>query len=164
MNLIQPLFWGLTLAAMLTAASGLSLLLAVPDSQAAGLGGHAAHAGTAPQAPNPDSGPWLADAVLAASMQRIEAAVAQAAAAPGSQEAAALGRLLQEEVAGLIEDCRLAPDADAALHALLVPLLADAALLRAGGDTHAALSRLQGLLAQYRRDFSGSPEEVAHAH
>jgi len=161
MKFIQPLLWGLTVAGMLTAASSLSLFMVVADSHAAGASAdHAEHLHTAPAG----AGPWLADSSLINGMQRIETAVGEAHARGAAFDASALGSLVQGEVALLIENCRLEPAADAALHALLLPLLANAAKLGEGRETQAALAGLYDVLQEYRRSFVASAQEPGHAH
>lgn len=162
MKVIQPLLWGLMLAAMLMAASSLSLFMVVTDTYAASPG-HAHEDHHQHAAPVGD-GPWLADQTLADGMQRIEAAVGQARARGAAFDAAALSHLVQLEVVGLIENCQLAPEADAALHALLVPLLENAARLHEEGDKQAVLDALDNTLREYRNSFVAPVGETAHAH
>ena len=69
-----------------------------------------------------------------------------------------------EHAALLIENCRLEPAADAALHALLLPLLDNAAMLKEGRETQAALAGLDAALQQYRRSFVAPAKESGHAH
>lgn len=166
MKVLQPMIWGLVLAAMLTAASSLSLFMVVSESQAASMvdshAGHAGH-GAEPQSQAAAKGPWLADAPLVAGMQRIQAAIAQASAGGDAFDSAALSHLLQLEVLSLIENCQLEPEADAALHALLVPLLENAARLHEEGDKQLVVAALQDTMREYQRSFV-APVERSHAH
>lgn len=100
--------------------------------------------------------PWAADAALTEGMNRLHAAVANALSQPELDAAAAAHTAQQVEdgVAYLIANCRLEPEADAALHALIAGLLSGAAALREDPASETGLPRLQAMLEAYPRYFA----------
>lgn len=92
------------------------------------------------------------DAPLRAGMLRIR----ELLAAPRPQEADAargLADAIDAQVQQLFAQCKLEPDADAALHGVLALLLEGAAGLRADADDDAAWAKLQQALVLYSQRF-----------
>jgi hypothetical protein len=119
---------------------------------------HDTHAvvGGASLAP-PEGKLWPTDEALRLGMSRIQGAVEQAAAGPqplSRESAAKLAGVIEENVAYLIENCRLAPEPDAALHALIGRMMTAAHQLKdAPSSSEPALTQLAGVLRDYRGTF-----------
>ncbi|QYM78890.1 carbonic anhydrase [Horticoccus luteus] len=101
---------------------------------------------------------WETDAPLRSGMQRIRDAVALSldeAHATTTAPAAAktLDATVQENVAYLIQNCRLPPAADADLHVILSELLAGADLLAADARSVEGKARLTHALQAYATHF-----------
>lgn len=60
---------------------------------------------------------------------------------------------VEEHVRTIIANCKLAPDADAALHAIIVPLMQNAAALKKHPQDTAAIAPMRDALAEYARQF-----------
>lgn len=103
-----------------------------------------------------DGQPWATDAPLVEGMERIRAAVAEAAAqsALDAAAAAALARTVRDQVDFLIANCQLEPDADATLHVFIAQLLGAAAALEADPASPEGLPQLQETLREYPRYFA----------
>lgn len=104
------------------------------------------------------NGPWATDAPLREGMQRIRAAVS--AALPDYRrhalkpvDATALAVEIESSTTYLFANCRLEPDADAALHGLLAQLLQGAAALRRDPAADAGLPRVLTALEKYPQLF-----------
>lgn len=157
-KVIQPLAWYLVLASVLALASSFALNLVSGTVYAAGFAHDHQHGASAPVALPPEGDRWVSDAPLREGMARIRQLVEQQAALPRDLE-----RALEAEVATLIERCRLAPQADAALHLLLGELLSGAEALAAGAEREQALARMHGALHRYPQLFA-DPHWQAPTH
>jgi len=115
----------------------------------------------APKALTLDHGKkWASDAPLRQRMNNLRKLFAEAAPAmhKGSLSAAgykALGEKTEAEVAGIVAECKLAPQADAMLHLVIAELLAGSDLMtgKAGGQPAAGAKRAVTALNQYGRHF-----------
>lgn len=164
---VRTLLWGLVLAVMLLLASSLALFMVPMESYAQPLPGHAdhIHGHHAEQAPaEAAGGPWQADRALTEGIARLERAVDKAREQGNASDAVALSRTLESEVVLLIENCRLPPQADQALHGLLAELLDHAERLRSEGEVDRVLPALDKTLRDYRRLFIAPEEGPEHAH
>ena len=138
----------------------LGVALAVPP-------GHAQdHAGHHPAPPaTTDAAPgqrWAADATLAENMRGIRVAVEALDhyrhGHMGPEQASILAAKIQGHANEIIAKCKLPPDADAALHTILVPLMSGAAALQRDPTQTSAIAPMQAALAQYGRQFAGDAE------
>ena len=135
------------------------------------LGGFAQHEHEHEEAdagvPVPDHGEkWATDAPLRGGMEQIRSliAVPQATVAAGIALSPADARQLAEgvrhQVDELIRNCKLEPEADAALHVLIADMLKGAAVLAGGSSSAMGLARIQNAINQYPRYFSHSGWEA----
>ncbi len=122
--------------------------------------GHAhAHGEHASPAPTLNNGQrWATDAPLRLGMQRLRDAVAAElkagnAANLSSAQSKALAATVQDTVTYLMQNCRLAPEADANLHLIINDLLAGAGLLTAGSPGN-GVTKLTQALQIYARLFN----------
>lgn len=125
---------------------------------------HAVHAGHA-QAAAPASADragerWATDPPLREGMRRVRQAVQalehyQHGHLDAAQTANAAS-LIDAAVNDMIANCKLNPDADAALHGLLAKFLVGANAARSGQNVSAALADMQGALKQYPLLFDDS--------
>ena len=60
---------------------------------------------------------------------------------------------IEDRVNDIIANCKLAPDADAALHRIIVPLLQNAGALKADPSRLDAITPMRDALAAYARSF-----------
>jgi len=103
---------------------------------------------------------WATDAPLRAGMEQIRnlIAVPQATVASGASltpaDARALADGVRHQVDELIRNCKLEPEADAALHVLIADLLQGAAELVGEPPSAEGLARIQNAINQYARYFS----------
>jgi len=115
---------------------------------------HAAHAQTAaPEPPDRAEARWATDPPLRDGMRRVRQAVqALEHSQHGHLDAVQTtnaANLIDAAVNDMIANCKLKPDADAALHGLLAKFLAGAHATRSGQNVPAALADMQGALKQY---------------
>jgi hypothetical protein len=131
---------------------------------------HAAHAANdvAP-APVPAS-PWETDAALRKGMGEVRAALAdlrhhEMGHMPASMAAERADGVLKA-IDYIFTHCELAPDADAAMHRMLVPLLAAAQRLKKDSSDVAAVAAMRDAVADYPRQFDDplwtSSSEITH--
>ncbi len=118
---------------------------------------HAAHGETLPL-PSAPAKPWATDAPLREGMTGIAAAVAQARAAKdaggfGAEQAKTLAATVDERFKFMLANCKLEPEADVALHALLAQFVASSRELEADPAAAVPMAHLQELLALYPRYF-----------
>lgn len=97
---------------------------------------------------------WATDVHLRAGMQRIQDAARPVLAAHATRkvspsDAKALSGLIQENVNYLIQNCKLEPKADAALHVLITDLLRGGSLLAADPSSDEGASLIAQALRQY---------------
>lgn len=94
---------------------------------------------------------WQSDAQLQASMNAIRDAVA--AAAVNAENAVKLPQLVNTQIDLMVRNCRLAPEADAALHTLLAGLTHGAQQAAVPATRSEGLTLLQSALDDYPRYF-----------
>lgn len=123
---------------------------------------HDVHA--APADPATPAMRWPADEPLARGMRRVRAATDALAHAKhdhlNAAQVKAIAAELKSAVDGMFAECRLAPDADAALHPLLAKVLGASRTLSAGTFDAVALADLQAVLARYVELFEEPAEGV----
>jgi hypothetical protein len=71
----------------------------------------------------------------------------------GPEQAVMLAGNIEGHVKDIIANCKLPPDADAALHAVIVPMLQAATALKADPGKQEPIATMRESLAQYRRQF-----------
>lgn len=96
--------------------------------------------------------PWPTDAPLRDGMARIEAAH-RAALGGDPGRGGELAATIDASIASMIANCRLAPDADAALHPILGELGRAASALRGRPGDAGALADVAAALQAYARQF-----------
>lgn len=142
--------------------------MAAPMALPAAAQDHAGHHATPP--PQPEAGQrWATDAPLRKGMAEIRAAVGALQHYEhghiGPEQATTLATRVEGQVAYLVANCRLEPQADAALHAIIAKLLQGAAALKADPKDLAAVATLRQALQDYPRQFddpgwaTAEPEE-----
>lgn len=121
---------------------------------------HAGHHAPTPAATpaRPAAGKrWATDAPLRQGMAQIRAAVDALRhyehGQPGPAQAVALATTVESQVAYLVANCKLEPQADAALHVIIARLMQGAAALKANPHDTAALATLRQALQDYPRQF-----------
>ena len=137
------------LSAMLLAALG----IVAPQAGAQ----HHDHHQAVPATAEAPAQRYATDAVLREEMQGIRAAVGGLDHyAHGHIEPALAVQLageIEERVRTIIANCKLPPDADAALHTIIVPLMQNAGALKKDPQDLAAIQPMRDALAQYARQF-----------
>jgi hypothetical protein len=130
----------------------LSFLLVLSSGAMAQDHEHAAPPATPQQAPAPVQR-FATDAPLRAGMHGIRAAVAGLGhyqmGHMGPEQAATLAAQVQAHVRDIIANCKLAPEADAALHLIIVPLMTNASALEADPKKLEAIAPMRAALAEY---------------
>lgn len=122
-------------------------------------GDHASHVlPDATQPASPAAGQrWATDAPLREGMQGIRVAVDALwhyeHGHMGPDQAVLLADKIEGHVRSIVANCRLAPDADAALHAIIVPLLHNAGALKRDPGNLAAIAPMRNAVADYARQF-----------
>ncbi|MGN6513603.1 MAG: DnrO protein [Lysobacteraceae bacterium] len=118
---------------------------------------HHEHATAAPAAAAAPAQRFATDATLREQMRGIRVAVEGLDHyAHGHLEPAQATRLagqVEERVLAIIANCKLPPDADAALHAIIVPLMRNAVALKQDARDTAAIQPMRDALAQYALRF-----------
>lgn len=171
---------GLALAVALAAGLCTATALAQPNPQDAHAGHHAPAKTTSPNVqaahehdtaptPAPAAGKrWATDEPLQDGMGRIRQAVTMLEHMEMGHvepaQAPAFADQIQAAVNDMIANCKLPPDADAALHGLLVKFIAGATAVRTGPVTLAELKPMQDALAQYPRQFDDPTWDVDPEH
>lgn len=114
----------------------------------------------------PDGERWPTDEPLRTGMSRIQSAVEQATMTPLSRERSlALARTIEQNVTYVIENCKLPPKADAALHVLLARILAATDQLKNDNpSSDAAVAQIRSALQDYRDAFDHSPAASPNGH
>lgn len=142
-------------ARLLVVLAGLSLPLAAPAATETHHHTHD-HAASAP-APKA-GGKWASDAPLRHGMETIRELVATAVAdlrnkrLDASRRQAIAGKI-DAEVATIVAECRLAADADAALHAVIAEIADGSGALAGKAPAARALDKLRDALALYGKRF-----------
>jgi hypothetical protein len=106
----------------------------------------------------PEGRLWPTDEPLRTAMTRIRSAVEQAAPAYERSELQAadtekLAATVEESVAYMVANCKLSPDADAALHVLIGRMTSAAAALRSDPRSGAGVPELFAVLHDYQSAF-----------
>jgi hypothetical protein len=100
---------------------------------------------------------YATDAPLRAGMHGIRAAVEGLGhyemGHMGPEQAATLAAQIQAHVRDIIANCKLPPEADAALHLIIVPLMTNAAALEADPKKLEAIAPMRAALGEYARQF-----------
>lgn len=68
-----------------------------------------------------------------------------------------LAESIQAHVRGIVAECKLPPDADAALHGIIAPLAANAEKLKADPADSGAIAPMRAALASYDASFDEAP-------
>lgn len=129
---------------------------------------HDAHA-THMAAPVPPAGErWATDEPLRAAMIRIRDATDRVAPSFDARQvqgadADALAATVEQDIAYMVANCRLEPEPDAALHALIGRMMAAAAALRKDPLSDAGVPELLAVLHEYSTTFD-HPGWTAPAH
>jgi hypothetical protein len=115
---------------------------------------HAEHAhAAAPATGNPAGRHWPTDAPLRDGMRRVRQGVQALEHSQhghlNAAQMANIGGLIDGAVNDMIANCKLQPDADAALHGLLAKFLVGANAARTGQGLPAALADMQDALQRY---------------
>lgn len=117
---------------------------------------HAHHA-PADSSAAADAARFATDAPLRKGMQDIRQAVDRLGHYErghlSAQDAVAAAGQVETGVRYIIANCKLPPDADAALHAIIVPLLQNATALKADPARRDAIPAMRQALQQYERRF-----------
>ncbi|HEY5780416.1 MAG TPA: DnrO protein [Lysobacter sp.] len=142
------------------------LLLSMTLLCAAGLMGEPAHAGhrashdllDAAARSAPAAGQrWATDAPLREGMQGIRIAVDALDhyehGHMGPDQAVLLADKIEGHVRDMVAHCALAPDADAALHAIIAPLLQGAGALKRDPGNLTVIAPMRKAVADYARQF-----------
>ena len=129
---------------------------------------HAVHAHLA--TPPPPAQRWVADAALRDGIGRIHTALEELRHYEmGHMDATmALDRvgLIEQAASDIFARCKLTPQKDAVVHAMLVPLLAAAQKLRANPQDMSQVAAMRQAVADYPRYFDapGWTVPAPHAH
>lgn len=140
------------LAIVLAAVLGIAL----PQARAQ----HHAHAPAPAASPSPQAAPaqrYATDATLREEMKNIRSAVDGLGhyehGHMGPEQAVQLAGQVEDGVRTIIANCKLPPDADAALHTIIVPLMQNAGALKQDPQKLAAIAPMREALAAYARQF-----------
>lgn len=109
--------------------------------------------------PAPPSSPWATDAPLRQGMDGIAKAIAaaetlKAAGTFGAADATLLDDSIQKQFQYMAANCKLEPQADAALHGLVAQLLKASSALKADPAGHANFETLRHVLMEYPHYFN----------
>jgi hypothetical protein len=123
--------------------------------------GGASHDGHAEHGPAPvlaEGQRWATDEPLRAAMTRIREAVERNSAAYDQQQlqavdAETLASAVEQDITYMVANCRLEPEPDAALHALIGRMMNAAAALRKEPMSDAGLPQLVAVLHEYHATF-----------
>ncbi len=141
--------------ALLLVMSG-ALVAAPAWAQSTTHSGHAAHATEA--TPAIPAQRWATDAPLRAGMRQVSASVNilaldRAGRLDAGRRTAAAAQI-DAAIKDMIANCKLEPDADAALHGLLAKFMIGADAARKGPLSAAGLTSMQEALARYPQMFN----------
>jgi len=100
---------------------------------------------------------WATDVPLREGMRGVRAAVDALGhyehGHMGPEQAVVLAEKIEGHVHDIIANCKLAPDADTALHAIIVPLMQNAGELKRAPHKLEAIPPLREAMSQYARQF-----------
>lgn len=133
-------------------AAGAANAASVPQHEHHGAHGEAA----APQLVLNKGAKWQTDEALRTGMQRVRQAVERHAGHAHSiapDKGAKLAADVQGGVAYMVENCKLAPEADAVLHVLIADMLKGADLLANPHHANEGLALVHGALEKYPAYF-----------
>ena len=133
---------------------------------------HAGHAAHSHASAGADAQRWETDAPLRKGMGEVRAALADLRHLEmGHMPPAMAGEraaVVVSAVEGMFAECKLPPDADAALHAILIPLLEAAKRLGRDHSDVGAVAAMREAVADYPQRFDDpqwtAADESAHAH
>ena len=120
------------------------------------------HEPSAAAAPAPASAPattkrFATDATLRREMQGIRASVEGLGhyehGHMGPEQAVLLANAIEDHVRTIIANCKLPPDADAALHQIIVPLMQNAGALKQKPEDLSPIAPMRSALARYDAQF-----------
>ena len=145
-----------TILSMAALALAGALLAAPAMAQSAAHHDHAAHAGHDAQ-PQASAQRWATDAPLRAGMRNLREATEtlnpyEMGHLDDTQRDNAVEKI-DAAIKDMFANCKLKPEADAALHGLLAKFIAGANAARAGKFGKAELAPMQDALAQYPQLF-----------
>jgi hypothetical protein len=125
---------------------------------------HAHEHAAAPAKAAPATAPrFAADANLRKEMQGVRAAVDALDhyehGHMGPDQAVILATKIEGHVNAIIAKCKLPPDADAALHSIIVPLLRNAGALKKNPTDLSPIAPMREALANYDRQFQSAEPE-----
>ncbi len=137
------------------------------SAHAADQHGHEAHATDQDVLAPPEGRLWPTDAPLRTAMKRIQNAVEQATPtyqrnALTSAEAKTLAATVEESIAYMVANCRLAPEPDAALHVLIGRMMSAASSLQQDPSSRSGVPALISVLHDYQSTFDHAGEPHAH--
>ena len=119
--------------------------------------GHAHHAPAAAASPEVAVQRYATDAPLQAGMKQIRAAVGGLQhyehGHMGPEQAATLASSIQEQIGFIVANCKLDPQADAALHVVIAKLGGSAQALKANPEDLSAIPPMREALQDYARQF-----------
>ena len=131
---------------------------------------HAAHHPAPPAVVVVNAQRWAADETLHQHMRGVRAAVEALdhyeRGHMGPEQAIVIVTQMERHVDEIIAQCKLAPDADAALHAILAPLMTGAASLKSDPKRIDVIPSMREAMAQYERqfDYAGAIEDASVQH
>lgn len=147
------------------AAMPLLLLSSVSAPFAHAQDGHQHHAPAAAVSQEAPAQRYATDAPLRKGMAEVRAAVDALGhyerGHMGAEQAVTFATTIQEQVAYLVANCKLEPQADAALHRIIAKLGAGAQALKNDPTHLAAIPPMREALADYRRSFDDPAFETA---
>ena len=150
-------------AAVIAAVPLLLSAMAAPFAHA--QEGHEHHAPAAVAAQEIPAHRYATDAPLRKGMAEIRTAVEALGHYErghlGAEQAVTFATTIQEQVAYLVANCKLEPQADAALHLIIAKLGAGAQALKTDPADLAAIPPMREALADYRRTFDDPAFETA---
>lgn len=110
---------------------------------------------------------WETDAPLRTGMAKIRTAVDALAhyemGHMGAEQAVALATEVQEQIAYLVANCKLEPQADAALHTIIAELGAGAQALKADPANTSVIASMRAAVERYPREFNDPTWSQAEA-
>lgn len=134
-----------------------SLLAATATPLAHAQDYHAHHAPPTTAAHAHSDQLWVTDVALRTGMRGIRDAVAALQHYQhehmAAEQAVATAQLVEQHVAYLVTHCKLTPEADAALHTIISPLLRSAAAIKADPANLAPVADMRDALQAYPRQF-----------
>ena len=151
--------------AVTIAAMPLLLLSAMATPLAHAQDGHEHHAPATVVSQEIPAQRYATDAPLRNGMAQIRSAVDALGhyehGHMGPEQAITLANRVQEQVAYLVANCKLAPQADAALHGIIARLGAGAQALKSDPTDLAAIAPMRDALTDYQRTFDDPAFETA---